>query len=67
VGIGGERLDIFFMSGSQAGAFVQAARTMTERIRRLGPNPLKRVNGGAQAAVEAEDEEVVFRGRRTKE
>jgi F420-non-reducing hydrogenase iron-sulfur subunit len=67
VGIGGERLDIFFMSGSQAGAFVQAARTMTERIRRLGPNPLKRVNGGAPQVAEAEDEEVAFRGRRRRE
>jgi len=35
---GGERLDIFFMSGSQALAFANAARTMTERIRELGPN-----------------------------
>jgi len=41
IGIGGNRLDMFFMSGSQAQAFADAARTMTARIRELGPNPLK--------------------------
>jgi F420-non-reducing hydrogenase iron-sulfur subunit len=41
IGIGGERLDMFFMSGSQANAYVNAAQIMTERIRELGPNPLK--------------------------
>jgi F420-non-reducing hydrogenase iron-sulfur subunit len=42
VGIEGERVGIFYMSGSQAHAFASAARQMTERIRRLGPSPLKR-------------------------
>jgi coenzyme F420-reducing hydrogenase delta subunit len=46
IGIGGERLDMFFMSGSQAYAFANAAQVMTERIRKLGPNPLK--NGVAR-------------------
>jgi F420-non-reducing hydrogenase iron-sulfur subunit len=41
IGIGGDRLDMFFMSGSQANIYAQAAITMTERIRQLGPNPLK--------------------------
>jgi F420-non-reducing hydrogenase iron-sulfur subunit len=41
VGIGGERLDMFFMSGSEAHAYSNAAKVMTERIRKLGPNPLK--------------------------
>jgi F420-non-reducing hydrogenase iron-sulfur subunit len=63
IGVGGERLDVFFMSGSQAGTFVQAARTMTERIRQLGPNPLKLCNGGTMERVEKE-EEAEFRGRR---
>jgi F420-non-reducing hydrogenase iron-sulfur subunit len=67
IGIGGERLEIFFVSGSQAGAFVQAARTMTERIRKLGPNPLKLANGSAPPVPEAEDEEVAFRGRHRAE
>lgn len=45
IGLGAERLGIFYMSGSQAQAFAQAAMAMTERIQKLGPNPLNR-NGG---------------------
>jgi coenzyme F420-reducing hydrogenase delta subunit len=65
VGLDGERLDMFFMSGSQAGAFAIAAKTMTDRIRALGPSPLKGKNGDGRVKVgEVEDEEVGFRGRR---
>lgn len=65
VGLGGERLDMFFMSGSQAQAFAIAAKTMTDRIRALGPNPLKgKDEDGRKKAEEVEDEEVGFRGRR---
>jgi F420-non-reducing hydrogenase iron-sulfur subunit len=65
IGVGGERLDIFFMSGSQALAFANAAKTMTERIRELGPNPLK-VNAGLglRNAEPEQDENEGFRGRR---
>ena len=42
VGIEDERLGIYYMSGSQAHAFANAASEMTERVRRLGPSPLKR-------------------------
>lgn len=67
VGIGKERLDMFFMSGSQAHAFANAAKAMTERVRKLGPNPLKMgfpINGYSdkQALTEI-DEEDGFRGR----
>lgn len=41
IGIGKERLEMFFMSGSQGDTFAEAAEIMTERIRILGPNPLK--------------------------
>jgi F420-non-reducing hydrogenase iron-sulfur subunit len=67
IGLGGERLDMFFMSGSQGQAFAMAARTMTERIRKLGPNPLKMSNNGSicQEVVEMElEDEADFRGRR---
>jgi coenzyme F420-reducing hydrogenase delta subunit len=65
VGLGGERLDMFFMSGSQAQAFAIAARTMTDRIRALGPSPLKvKGNGNGTKAEEVEDDENGFRGRR---
>jgi coenzyme F420-reducing hydrogenase delta subunit len=44
VGLGGSRLDIFFLSGGMGESFALAAREMTERIRNLGPSPLR--NGG---------------------
>ena len=67
VGLGGERLEMFFMSGSEGHAFAQAARTMTDRIRRLGPNPLKEGNrrGAGTLDGEGNGEEVDFRGRRS--
>lgn len=63
IGLEGERLDMFFMSGSQAHAFAIAAHTMTERIRELGPNPLKAA--GQRAELDDVQEEAGFRGRRT--
>ncbi len=66
IGLGGERLGMFFISGSQARAFAAAAHTMTERIRELGPSPLK-VQGMARAAPITEtDEENGWRGRRPR-
>ncbi len=65
VGLEEERLGMFFMSGSQAYAFSLAAHTMTERIRKLGPSPLKlpeKLNGNAPADKQEEDEG--FRDRR---
>jgi len=41
IGLCGERLEMYFMSGGQGRAFAEAAKEMTERIRKLGPNPLK--------------------------
>jgi F420-non-reducing hydrogenase iron-sulfur subunit len=67
IGLGGERLDMFFMSGSQGGAFAMAAQEMTERLRRLGPNPLKTTLqplAGPTRTLEENDDEVSFRGRR---
>ncbi|NDJ74956.1 MAG: hydrogenase iron-sulfur subunit [Chloroflexi bacterium] len=68
IGLGGERLEIFFMSGSQAHSFAEAAHTMTARIRELGPNPLKKIAPlpaeGRDMPVPGDDEDVSFRGRR---
>ena len=66
IGLGAERLDMFFMSGSQGLSFAMAAQTMTDRIRAMGPNPLQyyELQGlGEQIAPEIEDEETGFRGR----
>ena len=67
IGLGAERLDMFFMSGSQGHAFAMAAQTMTDRIRQLGPNPLKPANGRAlevKPISSEEEEDTGFRGRR---
>ena len=67
VGIGGDRMDMFFMSGSQAKEYANAAQTMTERIRQLGPNPLKLkelVQVEEKRVIPEGEEEVGFRGRR---
>jgi coenzyme F420-reducing hydrogenase delta subunit len=67
IGLGSERLNMYFMSGSQGQSFAMAAQEMTERIRKLGPNPLK--NGKLEewkAGTEAgeTEEEIGFRGRK---
>lgn len=41
IGLGAERLNMYFMSGGQGLSFADAAKEMTDRIRELGPNPLK--------------------------
>jgi F420-non-reducing hydrogenase iron-sulfur subunit len=69
IGIEPERLDMFFMSGSQAKAFAAAAKTMTERIQKLGPNPIKKASETDQhTGTNGKDEveENGFRGRRKK-
>jgi coenzyme F420-reducing hydrogenase delta subunit len=68
IGLGSERLDMFFMSGSQGHTFAMAAQTMTERIRKLGPNPLKPGESDTQTSSgEAPtEEESFYRGRKFK-
>lgn len=67
IGLGGERLDMFFMSGSQALAFSRAAHTMTEKIRQLGPNPLNGGEGlglGPRPTDDGNEDEGGWRGRK---
>jgi F420-non-reducing hydrogenase iron-sulfur subunit len=72
IGLEGERLGMFFMSGSQGHTFAAAAQTMTERIRKLGPNPLRRygqeppTTAPPSGADFDQDEEIGFRGRRAE-
>ncbi len=42
VGLEPERLEMFNVSASNAPAFATACNEMTERAKRLGPNPLKK-------------------------
>ena len=72
IGLGGERLDMFFMSGSEGHHFSRVAQEMTERIRKLGPNPLTKDDGGRMKDERGrkkdeggrmKDDESGFRGR----
>ena len=47
IGIGGERLEMYNMSAAQGPRFVEIAHEMTEKIKKLGPNPIKRVGSAA--------------------
>jgi F420-non-reducing hydrogenase iron-sulfur subunit len=40
-GIGGDRVAMYNMSAAEGQKFAEAAREMTEKIRGLGPNPVK--------------------------
>lgn len=42
VGLGSGRLEMFNMSSAQGQRFAEVAREMTERIRALGPSPLRK-------------------------
>jgi len=44
IGIGGERMDMFFISSAMAPKFVEVAKEVTERIRKLGPALPKKVS-----------------------
>jgi coenzyme F420-reducing hydrogenase delta subunit len=41
IGVGGERLEMITMSAGMGERFAATASEFTERIRRLGPNPVK--------------------------
>ena len=41
IGIGGERVQMYNLSSSEASQFVRFAKEMAEKIKELGPNPIK--------------------------
>ena len=41
IGIAGDRLEMYNLSSAQGPRFVEIAIEMTERIKKLGPNPIK--------------------------
>ena len=42
VGVGGERLEMYNMSAAQGPRFVEVANEMNEKIKNLGPSPIKK-------------------------
>jgi len=41
IGLGSERLEFFHIAASEAPLFAEIAKKMTERAKKLGPNPLR--------------------------
>jgi len=44
VGLGGERLEMYHIGASDAPLWAEKVVEMTERVRRMGPNPLYKVS-----------------------
>jgi coenzyme F420-reducing hydrogenase delta subunit len=53
IGIGAERLDMFFVSGGMGETFARVASEMTERIRALGPSPLRKASNTQSTAADS--------------
>jgi len=47
VGVGGQRLEMFNLSAGMGGRFAEVAQEMTDRIRELGPSPIRKAKGTA--------------------
>ena len=57
-GIGGERLHMYNMSAAQGPRFAEVAKEMTEKIEKLGPNPIRAgKRGAAVESIEIENNE----------
>jgi coenzyme F420-reducing hydrogenase delta subunit len=41
IGLGGERLEMFFLSSAEGVRWAEIATDMTQRIKALGPSPLR--------------------------
>jgi len=52
VGLRGERVEMYNLSAAEGARFAQIAREMTDRIRELGPSPI-RTKGGRELREEA--------------
>jgi coenzyme F420-reducing hydrogenase delta subunit len=50
VGLGSGRVEMYNMSSAQGQRFAEAAREMTEKIRGLGPSPVKHRGQGVQGS-----------------
>jgi len=52
IGIGSERVEMYFVSGGMGETFARVAHEMTQRIRALGPSPLKEAPPLAEKVLE---------------
>jgi F420-non-reducing hydrogenase iron-sulfur subunit len=43
IGLEPERINMYNLSSAMAGSFVSAAEEMTETVKALGPNPMRKI------------------------
>jgi coenzyme F420-reducing hydrogenase delta subunit len=54
VGVGGERIVMYNLSAGQGPRFAEIAREMTEKVRQLGPSPIRVAKQKAAQSVSKE-------------
>jgi F420-non-reducing hydrogenase iron-sulfur subunit len=54
IGLGSERIEMINVSAAMAAEFVARAKEMTQRIRALGPSPLRDRGAGAGSVAGAD-------------
>ncbi len=54
VGLGGDRVMMYNLSAGQGPRFAEIAREMTEKVRQLGPSPIKTANRQASERPKTE-------------
>jgi len=58
IGIGGQRLEMVNLSAGMGERFAEIARQITEKIRKLGPNPIRNMTRPlSEAAVQISKEQ----------
>jgi coenzyme F420-reducing hydrogenase delta subunit len=57
-GIGGGRLEMYNMSAAMGPRFAEVAREMTEKIRKLGPSPIKKTAERKAQSAEGKEEQI---------
>jgi coenzyme F420-reducing hydrogenase delta subunit len=55
IGFGGERLEMYNMSAAMGPRFAEVAREMTEKIRKLGPSPIKKFAESKEPGAEGKE------------
>ena len=56
VGLGGDRLEMYFISSSEGQRFAEVVEEMTRRIEELGPNPLREASRMTASVAERQGE-----------
>jgi coenzyme F420-reducing hydrogenase delta subunit len=52
IGLGGDRLEMYFISSSEGQRFAEVVGEMTQRIEELGPNPLRDASPRTESMAE---------------